>query len=370
MRPLEVWQGWQEEVGRLLGELSVWQQRGLALFSLGVAAAQGCSMAQVATVVPGLASVPSTTRRFERLLANPRLDVRRARAAIGAAVLEQARGQTIWLALDETHQGQTATGARLGMLALRLVYHERAVPLAWVCYAPGAAPAPCPDLIAGLIDEVAALVPPESRVVLMTDRGLSWPSMVDQCRRVNWSFLLRVQRQTRVRTPDGQTQALGDLAPRPGTRWQGTGCVFEDAGWRDVNVVAVWRRDDDQSWLLVTDLPPTWQHTTDYRHRMDEEESFRDDKSSGFDWDHSRVREPAHMDRLLLVLQLAVCFVLAQGTFVLTHHLRSTLERPDRRTLSIFSLGLRWFAWARAHFGSLSPHLLLDFSGPTPKTVG
>src|SRR5436190_3173930 len=326
MNPLGIWQGWSQEVGRLLPGIGVWQQRALALFSLGVASAKHCGTARVAAVVPGSATVPSTTRRFERLLANERLDVRTARAAIGAAVLEQARGQTIWLALDETHQGQTATGARLGMLALRVLYRERAVPLAWVCYEPGAAPAPFPELIAALIDEVAALVPPETRVVLMTDRGLSWPSVVDQCRRGGWSFLLRVQRQTRVRTTDGRTRALGDLAPRPGTRWRGTGCVFKDAGWRDVNVVAVWRRGDDQSWLLVTDLPPTWQRTTDYGHRMDEEESFRDDKSSGFDWDHRRVRNPAHMDRLLLVLQLAVCFVLAQGTFVLTHHLRSTLE--------------------------------------------
>jgi len=362
MRPWEVWQGWTEEVQRLAAGATVWQQRALALFSLGMAAAQDCGVARAAVAVPGLATVPSTTRRFERLLANERLDVRAVRAAIGAAVLEQARGQTLWLALDETHQGHTATGARLGMLALRLVYRERAVPLAWVCYRPGEAPGPFPELIAGLIDEVAAVVPPETRVVLMTDRGLGWPSVVDQCRRVGWSFLLRVQRQTRARTPDGHIQAIGDLAPRPGTRWLGTGCAFQDAGWRDVNVVAVWRRGTDQPWLLVTDLPPTRQRCTDYRHRMDEEASFRDDKSSGFDWDHSRVRQPAHMERLLLVLQLAVCFVLAQGTFVLTHHLRSALERPDRRTLSVFSLGLRWLVWARAHFGSLAPHLLLDFS--------
>src|SRR5215218_8432796 len=72
-------------------------------------------------VVPGLATAPSTTRRFERLLANERLDVRRARGAIGAAVLEQARGQTVWLALDETPQGHTVDGPRLVMLALRLV---------------------------------------------------------------------------------------------------------------------------------------------------------------------------------------------------------------------------------------------------------
>jgi len=126
-------------------------------------------------------------------------------------------------------------------------------------------------LVTALLAEVAALVPPSTQVVLMTDRGLSWPTLVDQCRRVGWSFLLRVHRQTRVQTPNGRTQAIGDLAPRPGTRWQGHDCVFKDAGWRGVNVVAVWRRATDQLWLLVTDLAPTWSRCTQYRHRMDEE---------------------------------------------------------------------------------------------------
>src|SRR5215213_3539782 len=324
MGPQGVWQAWEAEVSRVLSSLGVRQRRVLALFSLGVALAKHCGLARVAAVVAG-------------------------------------RGQTLWLALDETHQGRTETGARLGMLALRLVYRERAIPLAWVCYRPGEAEAPFPVLIGRLIAEVDALVPPDTRVVLMTDRGLSWPSLLDRCRAVGRSFLCRVQGSTRVETDDGTIGPIRDRAPRPGTRWQGRGRAFLKAGWRAVNVVAVWRRGDDQPWLLVTDLAPTWVRCAQYRHRMDEELSFRDDKSSGFEWDASRVRDPAHMDRLLLVLQLAACFVLAQGAFVLHHGFRTVLERPDRRTLSLFSLGLRWLDRARSHFVPLAPRLLLPF---------
>jgi hypothetical protein len=362
MNPLRLWQGWSQEIGRIVPGLGAWQRQALALFSLGVASAKHCGTARVAAVVPGSATVPSTTRRFERLLANERLDVRAARAAVGAAVLEQGRGQTLWLALDETHQGQTATGARLGMLAVRLCSRERAIPLAWICYRPGEAPASFSVLIGRLLAEVAALVPPDTHVVLMTDRGLSWPSLLDQCRELGWSFLCRVQGSTRLQTADGVTGPIRDRAPRPGTRWQGPGRAFLKAGWRAVNVVAVWRRGDDEPWLLVTDLAPTWDRCTQYRHRMDAELSFRDDKSSGFDWDASRVRAPAHMDRLLLVLQLAACFVLAQGLFVLQHGQRRVLERPDRRTLSLFALGLRWIDRARSHFVDLSPRLYLPFT--------
>src|SRR5215207_8083300 len=342
MGPQGVWQAWEAEVSRVLSSLGVRQRRVLALFSLGVALAKHCGLARVAAVGPGLAVVPSITRRFERLLANRRLDVRAARGAVVAQVLGAGRGQTLWLALDETDQGQTETGARLGMLALRLVYRERAIPLAWVCYRPGEAPAPFPVLIGRLIHEVAALIPSDTPVVLMTDRGLSWPSLLDQCRRVGWSFLCRVQRQARVRTADGRAGAIGDLAPRPGTRWQGHGRACLEAGRRSLNRVAVWRRGTEQPWLLVTDLAPTRARCAQYRHRMDQEESFRDDQAAGCDWDASRVRDPAHMDRLLLVLQLAALFVLAQGVFVLLHGHRQVLERTDRSTLSLCSLALRW----------------------------
>jgi hypothetical protein len=354
MSPAGVWQAWEEELSRVLSGVGIWQRRALALFSLGVASAKHCGLARAAAVVPGQAVVPSSTRRFERRLASARLDVCAARGAVVAQVLEAGRGQTLWLALDETHQGRTETGARLGMLALRLVYHERAIPLVWVCYRPGEAPAPFPILVGRLIDEVAALVPPGTQVVLMTDRGLSWPSLLDRCRRVGWSFLCRVQRQTRVQTADGHAGAIGDLAPQPGTRWQGHGRAFLKAGWRDLTRVAVWRRGDQQPWLLVTDLAPTWVRCAQYRHRMDEEESFRDDTSAGFDWNASRVRDPDHMDRLFLVLQLAALFVLHCG-------FRHVLERTDRSTLSLFALGLRWLDRARSHLVPLAPSLSLPF---------
>ena len=355
MGPQGVWQEWEAEISRVLPGVGVWQRRTLALLSLGMALAKSCGLSRVAAVVPGAAVVPSIIRRFERFLASAKVDISLARQAVAARLLEEGRGQT-------------ETGARFGMLALRLVYRERALPLAWVCYHPGEAPAPLPTLARRLIAEVAAVVPSDAHVVLLTDRGLSWPALLDQGRRRGWSFLGRVQHTTRVRTSDGRTSPIGELAPRPGTRWRGHVRAFRKAGWRDLNAVAVWRRGDKDPWLLLTDLAPDWVCCAQYRHRMDEEESFRDDKSSGFDWDHSRVRDPAHMDRLLLALQLAAAFVLIQGLFGLTHHHRHVLERQDRRTLSLFSLGLRWLDRARSHLVSTTQSLVFPF--PEPETVG
>src|SRR5436305_10957494 len=117
MGPDGVWQGWEAEIRRGLPGVGTRQRRVLAVFSLGVALAKHCGLARAAAVVPGVALVPSITRRFERFLASERLDVVAVRSAVATRVLEAARGQTLWLALDEAHQGRTGTGARLGMLA-------------------------------------------------------------------------------------------------------------------------------------------------------------------------------------------------------------------------------------------------------------
>jgi hypothetical protein len=362
----QVSHGWEREVGRVLPALRVRARRVVALLSLGIALAAHCSLSRAATAVSGRARVPSTERRFRRFVANERVAVAALRPALVATLLGYARGPLIWLALDDTTQGTTPrgvapAGAALKVLALRLLYRQRAIPLAWVCYRPGQCPAPYIELIGRLIDEVAAGVPPGSRVVLLADRGLAWPEVIRACRARGWSFLCRVQAQTRARFADGTVQPLRDLVAAPGMAWLGTAQVFKKAGWLDAGIVAVWRQDAAERWLLVTDLPPGLRRTAEYRRRMWEEESFRDDKACGFRWEASRIRDPARMDRLLLALQLAMCFVLTHGTRVLKRGLRSSFERRDRRELSVFTLGLRYLLHALTHDRPLYPRLVFYF---------
>jgi hypothetical protein len=354
-----VWHGWQAEVARLLPAMPVKQRRVLALFSLGVGVAHHCALSRAAAALPGRVKVPSRERRFRRFVSNPRVDVTAQRQRIAAAMLRGAAGTTIWLAVDETHQGTTPTGAALAVLAVRLLYRGRAVPLTWACHRPGEQSAAYPTLIAGLLAEVAALLPAEARVVLLADRGLSWPSLIRCCQTLGWSFLLRVTGQAQLLTADGRERPLRDLLTAPGMHWLGAGNVFRDAGWLPCNVVAVWRRAREQRWLLLTDLDPTRRRTAEYRRRMWEEESFRDDKSSGFHWEQSRITDPDHADRLLLVLQLAMCFVLSQGSQVLKRGWRTFFERRDRRELSVFTLGLRWIQSALVRDTPLQPRLVL-----------
>jgi hypothetical protein len=71
------------------------------------------------------------------------------------------------------------------------------------------------------------------------------------------------------------------------------------------------------------------------------EESFRDEKTHGFQWNQSRIRRPQHASRLLLVMAMAMALAIRLGLLLIKTGQRHRLERRHRRTYSVFQLGLR-----------------------------
>jgi hypothetical protein len=333
---LHAWQRCVKE--QLLPDLHGHQAKGLAAFSLALLWAAHCHSGRLEVAVAGRAKPASVRRRLERLLANRRLHAEPALRQLARAVLACcATGQLLLLLLDETPKGNA-----LRCLKVSLAYRGRAVPLLGVCYRPGAPPEPLPRLIWKLLRRLARCLPTGAPVLLLADRGLSWPLLVDLCRQLGWHYLLRVQSSTRLRLPDGRQYALQQLAPRPGSRWTGSGWVFKKAGWRPAQVVATWERGSKEPWLLVTDLSASLSRCRQYLKRTWTEELFRDEKSQGFRWGQSRVNDPAHAQRLLLVMALATVLALSLGTWLVKHGRRRQLESRRRRRLSYFQLGLRW----------------------------
>src|SRR5687768_6667340 len=137
--------------------------------------------------------------------------------------------------LDETPNGE-----RLRCLRLGVAYRKRLLSIAAECYPTDRPPLPMPKLICRMLREVARLLPPDARVTLLTDRGLSWPAVMDCARKLGWGHVMRLQRTTRVTLPDGRVVPAGRLVTRRGQRWHGRAWVFKKAGWREAKVTAVW----------------------------------------------------------------------------------------------------------------------------------
>jgi hypothetical protein len=97
-----------------------------------------------------------------------------------------------------------------------------------------------------------------------------------------------------------------------------------------------------EAWCLATNVPSL--DARRYAVRMWQEESFRDLKSGGWNWQRSQVQSLSHANRLVLVLALAYAWTLSLGTLAIRAGkvLRRQLARGRRHRLSVFRLGLRY----------------------------
>jgi hypothetical protein len=345
MSALPMIRDWRQHVrDELLPDLHGHQARALADLSFAMALASHCHSGKLAAVAPGDTTPAATQRRLERTLANDRLDPDSVWPQLARAVFRGWAGGPVLLILDETPNHND-----LRCLKLTVAYRKRALPVWSVCYGPGEQPEPMPEVIRALFRRAAACLPERAVVTLLADRGLAWPQVVDACRELGWHYVLRLQGQTRVRTADGHECAAADLAPRPGQRWWGDAEVFKKSGWRAARVAACWERDCDGPWLLVSDRPDGPRLFRRYAQRVWTEELFKDEKSSGFHWEESRVTDPKHAARLVLLMALATYLALGLGSRVIQAGLRRFLESTRQRMLSLFQLGLRFLMFCVTH---------------------
>jgi Transposase DDE domain len=321
----------------LLADLHGHQVNALADLSFAMAAVGHCHSGRVAAAVAGRARAASSCRRLERTLANPRLKPSRVFAGLARFAADRLAGRPILLILDETHNGR-----RLACMKLSIAYRKRALPIAAACYRRDRPPHRMPRLIERLRRRAARGLPPGADVTLLTDRGLTWPAVLDACRALGWHFVGRVKGTTRLLRGDGSWHALSELVPRPGGRWSGRGRAFKEAGGRDLYVEAAWERGCREPWLLVSDRPDGYRGVRAYAKRFWTEELFRDEKGQGLQWRRGHVTDPAHGTRLMALMALATLLAVSLGTWVLKSGRRRWLESGRRRTLSVFRLGLRW----------------------------
>lgn len=342
------------------------QIKAFAAMSLGMCLSRCCQFSRIALVLPTVAKAASVERRCERLVSNVRVDAWAGARQLAAHMLCHWSGRRLQLLLDETPM----RGNRLYCLKVSVGYRRRALPLVWVCYRRGAMPTSQPRLVKRLLAEVADVLPASVDVTLMADRGLSWPLLIDLCDTHGWHFVLRLQGQTHVELDDGRRLALCELVARPAMQWTGPARVFKTAGWRKVNVVAVWRVGDHEPWLLATDLPATRSRCQQYRKRMWQEQAFRDEKSHGFQWQRSGVTDPVHAERLLLIVALATWLAIALGSDLIKRGRRYVVQRSRHRALSVFQLGLRWLQHQLARGHAPPCRLKLHPYDPKLETVG
>jgi hypothetical protein len=345
---------WQEVVESHFGCLKKWQAIGLAMLSFGIVLLRGCSLSQVAEELSGIGKISSLEKRLKRWVSNPRIDVMICCEAWMGWVWRQYDAQRPILLVDETKLGD-----RIGVMMVSLAFQQRAIPLVWRCYVANDADAYPQQgqvlLVWQLLARVLSVIPLACRPVVQMDRGLAHSSaMLKALNNLGVTYLVRVKGAAIFTSRRGHHQALKEMI-KCGEALKASGYLFR--GHKQVKVIVhlVWMPVQREAWYLVTndkDLPAPL-----YARRMWQEESFRDLKSGGWQWEGSHITCPYRMERLILALALAYAWMLTLGAFAFhadADTQRCIGSRDDFKRLSIFRLGLRFFK----HFSASTPHRL------------
>jgi hypothetical protein len=79
-----------------------------------------------------------------------------------------------------------------------------------------------------------------------------------------------------------------------------------------------------------------------YARRMWIDEMFGDLKKHGFDLERTMLRHFLRLSRLTLAVAILYVWLFSLGTQTIRARLRHSVDRTDRRDLSIFQIGLRF----------------------------
>ena len=325
---------------------NVKQMTNLIWLVVGILNGQTIGLSQLATVLPGAAEAESRVTRIRRWLQNPLVDVWALYEPLLSQVLRDWQGlgaATVSVIVD----GTMVFGDRLQIFRLSLAHGNRAIPLGWIVV-PGKGLIKAERLQA-LFARVATLLKPfADQVICLADRGFRDHDWAQLCQSVGWDYRIRITRNTHIRLRSGATVRLDALKPRIGRTLCLSHAILTQHHAFATHVSMTWTRGEDnvapELVIVISNQRAHPHRLREYAVRMDIEQSFRDDKSGGFDIDHTRLQHPERLERLLLAVAIATLWCHELGEFVLQHgdaH-RRIIDPAHTRQLSVFQLGLRW----------------------------
>src|SRR5689334_24752000 len=221
------------------------------------------------------------------------------------------------------------------MLAVR--YGDRALPLAWrVETTEGAIGF---AMQKALLEAVAPWMPPGTTVQLMGDRFYGTADLIGWCQERDCGYRLRLK---------------GNLVVFDGAAKTTTGaCAGEKLFYlEDVELTGKRARihigilqdpGHAEPWIIAMSEPPSYLRTLEYSQRWGIEPMFSDFKSRGFGVEDTQIRYADRLDRLLLVMALALYQAVSTGLWDAVHHPTPSEKRSADQPKKVARSKTSWF---------------------------
>jgi len=306
---------------------------------VGLIQAQSVHLSEIANHIPGPAQAAGRIMKIRRWLSNTHITTQALYEPIIRQVLSSWAGREVTIMLD----GCFVNGDALQMLRVSLSHCYRALPLAWKVVA--SAGLVELEVCETMLDHVATLLKRTRRVTFLADRGFRDRDWARKCRTLGWDYIIRIANNTYITFSDGRQIAVDQLGVKPGQRRYFPNVrLTREADWT-CNLAITWTRATPKCpaelCVVMTNRHADGWVLRHYLKRMHIEESFRDEKSGGFDLEATHLSDPKRLDTLLLAVAVAVLWIYEIGEHVIREERRAEIDPGYKRQLSVFQLGWR-----------------------------
>ena len=308
---------------------------------VGILQSESCHLSQIANYLPMKSKATSRVTLLRRWLMNSHVKVWSFYKKVLEHVFTDWSNVSAIIILD----GVMLFGDRWQVFRVSLLHGCRAIPLAWmVVEGKGLVKV---TKLKSMLEKVQRFLKRHvNEVLFLADAGFRDWDWAQLCTELGWNYGIRIACNTYLTLPNGTTARLDRLVPENRNRYFQNTWLTREAQWQ-ANVSVTWTTDKDGKPAMVaimTNQMACRARLREYAKRMSVEQSFRDDKSGGFDLEHTRLQHAERVNRLLLATAIATLWCHELGEFVLKHgdDFRRLIDPSFQRTLSLFQLGFRW----------------------------
>lgn len=192
-----------------------------------------------------------------------------------------------------------------------------------------------------VLEQVLSILPPQSKVTLLADRGFEHGELMRWLNRNQWSWAIRAKTDLLVTLPTGSTHSVEKLIPPSEQAYLFPDVtVLGDINCRHLATANLTMANG--SWAVLTAIPPSLQTFALYGKRFGGiEPHFKDYKSGTFDIVSSHLRDAQALTCLFMLLATASLIALILGMMLVRLEQRAWIDWHDNRGLSFLQLGLR-----------------------------
>ncbi len=278
---------------------------GLTLLSSIVLDVRSANLMELSAALPR--HIGTKDHRYQygsRVLSNSHIDCAEIMQAYAGDVFTRlaSNGETIVLMMDQSHIND---GHEVLMLSVRM--RDRALPVAWrVRKTKGNIGF---SLQKELLDSIQDWMPEGADVMLTGDRFYGTERLIHWCQDAGWGYRIRLKGNLTLQHQGGELSCIEirELMPQGliNAELYGSG-VF-------TNIGVLHDDGHPEPWIIAMNAKPSQYTVLDYGMRWGIEAMFSDFKTRGFGIAQSQIKKPDRLERLILVMAIAMYWAVSTG---------------------------------------------------------